>query len=458
MTKRRTRRNFLMGSLAAGGALSTLGGLDPILRLAQAAEPAAGLKDRYYIFCYFGGGWDVLLSLDPRDPNQFNATNAETTRILPAYDLLDGAPDPFLIPTDYGFLGPYLGDLATKHADKISVVRGMNMETLSHDAGQKRFTTGKPPSGTQARGSSAVTWFSSLLGKQQIIPNLVSNSQVFNADQPTYASGIKVHSVNDLLRAVRGQDPSLPSFMDQQIDVLLAEAAQCQRSLSSPFRTAAELSRQKSVAMVSGNIDSYFDFAADTPEMAALRDHYVFTKNELHTGPARAAMAARSIISGVSRTASVSVVSGGLDTHFEDWKSIQGPRQRAGFDAIARMVEDLEEHEYKDTGASWMDHTNIVAYSEFSRTPLLNAKGGRDHWLGNAALMLGADIQGGRVAGASSNVGMQPMAFDPSTGLVDPAGEVMKPEHVLQTLFEGLGVTNDPADLRVSPITALLKK
>jgi uncharacterized protein (DUF1501 family) len=458
MTIKRTRRNFLMGSLAAGGALSTLGGLDPILRLAQAAEPAESLKDRYFIFCYFGGGWDVLVSLDPRDPNKFNASNAETTRILPGYDLLDNPPDPFLIPTSYGFLGAYLGDLATKHADKISVVRGMNMETLSHDAGQKRFTTGKPPSGTQARGSSATTWFASLLGKKQIIPNLVSNSQVFNADQPTYASGIKVASVNDLLQAVRAQEPSLSSFMDQQLDLLLAEAAECPRTQSSLFMSAAELSRQKSVSMVSSNIDSYFDFAANTPEMEALRDHYGFTKNELYTGPARAAMAARAIISGVSRAASVSVVNAGLDTHFDDWSSVQGPRQMQGFNSIARMVEDLEAHEYKNTGSSWMDHTNIVAYSEFSRTPLINSRGGRDHWLGNSALMLGADIQGGLVAGASSNVGMQPMAFDPITGLVDPGGEVMKPEHVLQTLFEALGITDDPADLRCSPITALLKK
>jgi uncharacterized protein (DUF1501 family) len=456
MTIKHTRRNFLMGSLAAGGALTTLGGLDPILRLAHAAEPT--VKDRYFIFCYFGGGWDVLLSLDPRDPNKFNAENAAVTRILPGYDLLNNPPDPFLIPTNYGFLGAYLGDLATKHADKISVVRGMNMETLSHDAGQKRFTTGKPPSGTQARGSSGATWLASLLGKKQIIPNLVSNSQVFNADQPTYASGIKVASVNDLIQALRSQEPYLSQFLDQQIDMLVAESAECPRSQNSPFRSAAEFSRKKSVAMVSGNIDTNFDFAADTPEMVALRDHYGFTKNELYTGSARAAMAARAIVSGVSRAASVSVVNAGLDTHFDDWASVQGPRQMAGFNAIARMVEDLEAHEYKNTGSSWMDHTNIVAYSEFSRTPLINARGGRDHWLGNSALMLGADIQGGLVAGASSDVGMQPMAFDPSTGLVDPGGEVMKPEHVLQTLFAALGITDDPADLRVSPITAFLKK
>ena len=62
-----SRRRFLLSSVAAGSGLLTMGGLSPILRLAQASEGAAavGEKDRYYIFCYFGGGWDVLVTLTP---------------------------------------------------------------------------------------------------------------------------------------------------------------------------------------------------------------------------------------------------------------------------------------------------------------------------------------------------------------------------------------------------------
>ena len=43
-------------------------------------------------------------------------------------------------------------------AQKICVVRGMSMETLTHEAGRRRFITGKPPSGLLARGSSGATW------------------------------------------------------------------------------------------------------------------------------------------------------------------------------------------------------------------------------------------------------------------------------------------------------------
>ncbi len=454
---KKTRRDFLMGSLAGGGLLA-LGGADAFVKLAHAAGPGAvpTVKDRYYIFCYFGGGWDILLSLDPRDPTVFTPEVAEQTRILPGYDRLNNAPEQMLIPTSHGFLGGYLGDLATQHADKFSVVRGINMETLSHDGGQKRFSTGKPPSGTQARGSSATTWFASMLGKDNIVPNLVSGAQNFNADQPTYASAIKVANVEDLLAAVRPQAPHLDALTDQQVEALLTEAAQCARSQTSAFRTGAELSRNKAVEMVQGGIDAAFDFGANKPEMAAVRSHYGFNGNQLGTGAARAAMAARAIVTGVSRVVTVNVA-GGLDSHFDNWETEQGPRQMAGFNAIARLIEDLEAHEYFNTGASWLDHTNIVAFSEFSRTPLINGRGGRDHWLNNACLVAGADIKGGLTIGASSDVGMQPMAFDPTTGQTTPDGVVLKPEHVLQTFFHSLGVTNDPADLRVDPIAALMK-
>jgi len=89
---------------------------------------------------------------------------------------------------------------------------------------------------------------------------------------------------------------------------------------------------------------------------------------------------------------------------------------------------------------------------------MINAQGGRDHWLGNSCLLAGADIKGGQALGASSNVGMQPQAVNLATGQVDlNAGDVVKPEHVLRALFHAGGVEGDPADLRAKPLTALLK-
>ena len=445
--------------------MCALGALNPFARVAMAEEMAAQgesheyLTDRYYIFCYFGGGWDILLSLDPRDPVAFNAETMATTRIQPGYTLLDDVPEAPVIQTAGGLLGFCLGDLATQHQDKISIVRGINMETLSHAAGKMRFLTGKEASGVQARGSSVSTWLTSFLGEQETIPHLAVNLATYNKDRPNFASGIKVSTVSDLLEAIRADRPFSEQLIDQQIEALLHQDAQCTRALISRFSNKAESARQKSLEMVSSGLGNTFDFLANNDEMAAVRTHYGFAKNTngLSTPGARAALAAKAVTSGVSRVVSVTL-NGGFDTHGLNWRDDQPERQQAGFNAIARLIEDLSATEYKGTGTTWMDHTNIIAFSEFSRTSMLNQNSGRDHWLNNACLVAGADIKGGKFIGASSDNGMQPQGVNLETGLVDNLGGVtLNPEHVLQTFLHAIGYRNDPADLRVDPIKALMK-
>jgi uncharacterized protein (DUF1501 family) len=106
-----------------------------------------------------------------------------------------------------------------------------------------------------------------------------------------------------------------------------------------------------------------------------------------------------------------------------------------------------------------LDHTTIVGFSEFSRTPLINERGGRDHALTNACFLAGGNIRGGAVIGASSDVGLAPQAIDFDTGelrATEDGGEVVRPEHILQTLFHDAGLDH-LADLRVNPIPALLR-
>ena len=44
-----------------------------------------------------------------------------------------------------------------------------------------------------------------------------------------------------------------------------------------------------------------------------------------------------------------------------------------------------------------------------------------------------------------------------ATGQPDLGGEIPRPEHVLRTLFAGIGLTEDVTDMRVEPITAMMK-
>ena len=210
--------------------------------------------------------------------------------------------------------------------------------------------------------------------------------------------------------------------------------------------------------MAGSGFDVLFDFQAKTPEMAAVRAHYGIADTgtaALQSPEAQAAMAATALTAGISRAISFEAAAG-LDTHYQEWATDQGPTQQRGFDAVARLADDLAAREYQQTGTSWLEHTVIVGFSEFSRTAMMNDRGGRDHSLTNACFLLGGGVAGGRVIGASSDAGMAPQPVDLATGQLSPDGAYVKPEHIYQALFHDLGITDDPADLRVPPLTALL--
>ncbi len=445
LKNRVTRRDLLRGALLGGGGLAVLGGLGVAQRLATARAAVPDAPDRRYIFVYFPGGWDVLLGLDPRDPVRFHDGNLRQTLIQPGYDQLVGT-DARLIEAGGLTFGPYIGDLA-RHADKVCVVRGMSMDTLTHDVGRRRFLTGKPPSGLLARGSSASTWLAAYYGGEEPIPNLSVKVEAYNRDQPDFASALQVQGVDDLLRALRPSEPRLSSNLRRQIDATLSEAAACPGERRSAIWRAAESGRTKAREMAGGELASLFDFAARTPEMEALRDFYGFTATQGASPEAAAALAVQAITHDVSRVVSITVTES-LDTHFTDWTTDQGPRQARGFAAVSRMIEDLASRPYRGSGESWLDHTVIVGFSEFSRTALLNTRGGRDHHLTNSCFLAGGSIRGGQAIGASSDVGMNPQPVNRTTGRVDPDGEVIRPEHILQTLYDEVGV-GDGADLRV---------
>ena len=463
-TRKASRRSFLRSSLLALGGttgLAAAGGVGPLANLARAAYfRPNGPTDHYYIFVYFAGGWDILLSLDPRDPRDFHSGNLSDTLIQPAYELLDDEghwTDIIQTPSGITF-GPYIGDIVN-HADKVAVVRGMSMETLTHEAGRRRFITGKVPTGLLARGSSGATWLASHLGGEELVPQISVNVESYNVDQPAFASALKVSNVPDLVRALEPAQSALAELEERQIDELLRQAALCPNPQKSALWQASEQARIGVRAMIEADLASHFDFQANSLQMEALRDHYGIAatgSSALTTPEAQAAMATTVLKQGISRVVSVRANTQSLDTHYDQWTTDQGPIQERGWNAIARMIEDLETTQYKNTGDSWLDHTTIVAFSEFSRTARVNANTGRDHSLTNACLLVGGGVRGGQVIGASSNIGMEPTGTNLLTGLPDQGGEVVKPEHILRSLMVDAGISEDVADLRVDPLRALI--
>ena len=97
----------------------------------------------------------------------------------------------------------------------------------------------------------------------------------------------------------------------------------------------------------------------------------------------------------------------------------------------------------------------VVVLSEFTRTPKLNATGGKDHWPVISALAFGAGIQGGRTIGKTSEtLGTEPVNLN--TGQYDTNGVVPDYGNLIAGILDAAGVQNVGTYLPgVTPYTAI---
>jgi len=450
-----SRRELFLGGLGAAGLVS-FGGLAGSASLAMAAS-SPSVTDHYFIFCYYSGGWDPLLGIAPKDPSQFPDELRNETLIQLGYDNLrtvgTGITDPMPAMHDGVLLGPYIGNLKD-WTHRTAFVRGMSMDTLTHEVGRRRFLTGKPPSGLLARGSSASTWLATLLGADHPVPNLSARVESYNVDQPAWATALKVDNVDDLLRALRPGAIDIAPEERDRVQALLDEFRDCHVVGNRPEVSAALGAQSSARTLVNEGLDALFDFGSSDPGMVALRERFDLSPTDMGSPQAQAAMAVTALTAGISRCVSIEVANG-LDTHFDNWETDQGPNQMEGHDVVAALMAELDSIPYQGSGSTWLDHTTIVGFSEFSRTALINSNSGRDHSLTGSCFLAGGGIRAG-VYGASSDVGLLPQAVDLQTGIVDPTGNIVRPEHILRALLESIGVTDDIADLRVDPYRAIL--
>jgi uncharacterized protein (DUF1501 family) len=465
------RRTFLKAAAGLTGA-SLFGGLS---LQALAESTALAPADRCFVFAYFEGGWDILLSLDPRDPSVFTAERVAETLILPGYNLLSGDssfPTNVVTPAQRASagpsaisFGPAIGRMAN-HYDLAAVVRGINMNTVAHEVGFRYFLTGKTPAGSSARGSSAATEIVGQMKPTVPIPQIALNLETYNDRYAGYANALTVKDVADLLNTLSPTATPLDDEIEQALATLNKGAVSCEGRLydSRGLLTRYTEARAQLSAVLSAHLDRAFRFtdeATDTTEertqRKALRALYGLkpegSADAASSPAARAALIATALKHGVSQCVSVNLTSGlRLDTHFGT-QLTQAQSQRAGWNALADLVTDLRQTPHP-AGGDFMSHTTIVAFSEFSRSPLLNAAGGRDHHIANSCLILGAGIKKNRVFGATADTGLGPLLIDHQTGLASASGLPILPENVIATVLASAGL--DYSITRSSPLTGLL--
>ncbi|MFT4623637.1 MAG: hypothetical protein ACI8PZ_002293 [Myxococcota bacterium] len=86
-----------------------------------------------------------------------------------------------------------------------------------------------------------------------------------------------------------------------------------------------------------------------------------------------------------------------------------------------------------------LDDTLILVRSELGRTPWRNSLGGTDHWPVCTAMLIGGGLAGGRVVGATGDA-VEALPVSLSTGLPDPAGEVLTYAHLAAGVLEATGI------------------
>jgi uncharacterized protein (DUF1501 family) len=435
--------------------LGVTGSVVALRSLGSVATARADEDDpQLLLMVQFEGAWDQLLALDPRNNNAY--TDNTGNKIFPAYDLVtDPAVGAVLDATggtgiqtrgNLGF-GPAVASSLLDHAADLAIVRGIMMDTLTHEVGRRYFSTGKFPRGLTPNGSSLTTMAVALQDSTMTLPNLAIDFDAYNEGQPAYASAIHARSAEDVHKVLSPLGVPLEASSDAALEQLEGADPSCLQNeldgggMVGLFRD----SRAKARSIITSGKAALFDLqlGAGSPQEALLTALGISTQADLEGPKGKAALAALALENAVSQAVGVRLVQN-LDDH-TDWADNQATTQLAGWDALGRLIAYLKQAAFKGTGGGTIwSRTTLLVCSDFARGPRLNDRGGRDHHLASSCLVAGPGIAGNSLVGATSDNDMGVRKVNLDTGVADDdSGQVIRPADVHATLLASMGLPYD---------------
>ncbi len=452
------RRRFLLGSLGVAAA--------PFFPwdLQVRAAPVMNATQRRFIFVYVPGGWDQLLFLDPREtefelPRDQYQAEAERTQVETNYSELtpyyhpQGLFRPFPENPEFSF-GPavagYNRDGTLQHPRNLaslaergipmSIVRGVNVGTLGHEPGYLYHLTGEPSVGSAARGASVPVRIAAQLGGLDpalagtIVPTVTLGVDSFTDSREGRYAALRFSSIDETQR-ILARPASLVEAPEVETELALFAERFGDGMLSSQLQAA----RSQTEEIFAAGLAERFQFLSrNDEESRAIRDRYNLGRDGGRGGPL--AFAAQAIKSNLAQLVSVRLPGGG-DSH--GGGSLSHSRGLLpALVGLASMIEDLADSPAESLEGSWLDHTTIIVFSEFARTPRFNVYGGRDHHLTSSVLLAGAGVRGASVVGASSEVGQHPLPYDFENQQLaaEGAGRDITPKDLAATLLASAGL------------------
>jgi len=433
---RRTALRLLGGGAAALAARSPL----------WAAATAARTEGEFFVFIHASGGWDVTLWADPRNERKglVEPASTDNTEIGPVTHwksvALDGDTDTFelLAPGDTKLvLGPGIGALYDLR-DRLTIINGLAMNTVSHPDGTAFSATGRHLAGGRAPASSIDVAVANELGTDQLLPAVaIQFPSSFVGDRlDRRAIPLRVASAATIAKSLSRSSAYLDDTDRAAITAVLTDeaGALAQRSV---FPGTYERFASQELAqprLIGGELEKAFT-------QKALQDRYPSFNYKAKT-QAQGALSAAFAVEAIRRNTvrCVGFALGGLDTHNQNYKQHAHTLQEF-FGVIANLQAVLDATPHPTRAAAKLaDHTHILVFSDFCRTPQINLSGGRDHYPNNYALVISPRFRGGIAFGKTDAEQLLPA--DAKT-FGDGARPIAPPD-VLATFLHAFGIEPGP--------------
>jgi hypothetical protein len=396
---------------------------------ASLALPATAAKasGELFIVIHAAGGWDVTLWSDPRNERKglVEPASTDNTDSGPLThwkaQTLDDDTDTFTILDDGRFrLGPGIGDLWDLR-DRLTIVNGLAMNTVSHPDGTAYSATGRHLAGGRAPASSVDVALANELGTAQLLPvvSVQFPSSFVGEHLDRRAIPLRVASAGTIAKSLARSDAYLSGDDRDAIAAVLGDEASDLAKHSTYPETYERLKSQldSQPTLIGDKLQAAF-----TPK--ALMDAYPSLPYKARfqaQGALAAAFAIESMKRDLVRCVAFSL--GGLDTHNANYKQHAHTQQEL-FGVIASMLKILDDSKLSD-------RTHILVVSDFCRTPQINLAGGRDHYPNNSALIISPKFKPGMFGKTDAE-----QLLPADAGI----GRPLTPPDVLATFLQAFGI------------------
>ncbi len=422
--------------------LKVLGSGATALALRPMLAAAATKSDDFFIFIHAAGGWDVTLWSDPRNERKGLVEPASTSNTdigglkLWKQVRLDGDAATFEVLAPNGSalrLGPAIGDLYDLR-DRLTVINGIAMNTVSHEDGTTYSATGRHRVGGIVPESSIDVLIASELGPAQLMPDIsIRFPSNYVADKlDRRAIPLRVAAVDAITKSFARSDTYL-SVSDRNAitAVLTEEAHELSKQAPSPEIYEELASQQQALPQL---LTGEFTQAFNPKSLQAAYPQFDYKARTQSAGALSAAFALEAIKRNVVRC--VSFALGGLDTHTQNYRQHAHTLQEL-FGVVSTLVKQLDAIPHPTlVNTKLGERTHILVISDFCRTPQINLGGGRDHYPNNSALVISPKFRGGTSHGSTDLEQLLPVNAVPFTN----GQRAIAPPDVLATFLGAFGI------------------